>query len=58
MGSEASLKGSVARLWKLVDERMQHGADVAAIDRRIWDLFGQEWAIVFTDLSGFSRQVA
>jgi adenylate cyclase len=58
MGSEASLKGSSARLWKLVDERMKQGADVTAIDQRIWDLFGEEWAIVFTDLAGFSRQVA
>ena len=28
------------------------------IDQRIWDLFGDEWAIMFTDLSGFSRAVA
>ena len=58
MGSEASLKGSSARLWKLVEERMQPNADVAAIDRRIWELFGEEWAVMFTDLAGFSRQVA
>jgi class 3 adenylate cyclase len=58
MGSEASLKGSSARLWKLVEERMKHGTDTAAIDQRIWDLFGEEWAVVFTDLAGFSRQVA
>jgi class 3 adenylate cyclase len=58
MGSEASLNGSSARLWKLVEERTQSGADVAAIDQRIWDLFGEEWAVLFTDLVGFSRQVA
>ncbi|HUS31347.1 MAG TPA: adenylate/guanylate cyclase domain-containing protein, partial [Kofleriaceae bacterium] len=58
MGSEASLKGSSARLWKLVEERMQQGANTAAIDQRIWDLFGEEWAVVFTDLAGFSRHVA
>ena len=58
MGNEPSLKGSSARLWKLVEERMQHGADITAIDQRIWDLFGEEWAVVFTDLAGFSRQVA
>lgn len=52
------LKGSAARLWKLIEERAAVGADVAAIDRRIWDLFGEEWAVMFTDLSGFSRQVA
>ena len=52
------LTRSEARLWKLVEERTKHGADTATIDRRIWDLFGEEWAIMFTDLSGFSRQVA
>ena len=52
------LKGSEARLWRLIDERTQPGADVHAIDQRIWDLFGDDWAIMFTDLSGFSRQVA
>lgn len=56
--SEATLKGSSARLWKLVEERARAGADVAAIDQRIWDLFGEEWAVMFTDLAGFSRQVA
>jgi adenylate cyclase len=58
MGNEATVKGSSARLWKLVELRMLPGADVAAIDQRIWDLFGEEWAVMFTDLAGFSRQVA
>lgn len=66
------LTGSSSRLWKLVEERSQISArtragvaadaartsELAAIDQRIWDLFGEEWAIMFTDLSGFSRQVA
>lgn len=52
------LKGSEARLWRLIDERSKPGADVATIDQRIWDLFGETWAIMFTDLSGFSRHVA
>src|SRR3954465_11449585 len=52
------LNSSTARLWKLIEERTRTGSDVHAIDKRIWDLFGQEWAIMFTDLSGFSRQVA
>jgi class 3 adenylate cyclase len=58
MGSEATLKGSSGRLWKLVEQRTEPGADVAAIDRRIWDMFGEEWAVMFTDLAGFSRHVA
>ena len=53
-----NLKGSEARLWNLIEARSQPSADVAAIDQRIWDLFGEDWAIMFTDLSGFSRRVA
>lgn len=55
---EHEVKGSEARLWALIEARTESGADVAAIDARIWDLFGEEWAVMFTDLSGFSRQVA
>ena len=51
------LKVSEARLWRLIEERTKPGADVDEIDRRIWDLFGEDWAVMFTDLSGFSRQV-
>ncbi len=51
------LKGSAARLWHLISLRCERGADTASIDQRIWDLFGEEWAVVFTDLSGFSRRV-
>lgn len=46
------------RLEKLIEERLKAGANKAAIDARIWDLFGEEWAVMFTDLSGFSRGVA
>lgn len=46
------------RLQNLIEERLGEGADKEAIDRRIWDLFGEEWCIMATDLSGFSRGVA
>jgi adenylate cyclase len=46
------------RLQKLMSERLQPGADRDAVDRRIWDLFGEEWCVMATDLSGFSRGVA
>ena len=46
------------RLQKLIEERLRDGADKESIDRRIWDLFGEEWCIMATDLSGFSRGVA
>lgn len=55
--SDKLLKGSERRLWELIAERARPGADVAEVDRRIWDLFGETWAVMFTDLSGFSRQV-
>jgi class 3 adenylate cyclase len=50
--------GSEARLWALIEERTHPGADIKRIDQRIWDLFGEEWAIMWTDLAGFSRQTA
>jgi len=54
---DRELKVSQARLWALIEERCQPGADAAKIDQRIWDLFGEQWAVMFTDLSGFSRRV-
>jgi adenylate cyclase len=53
-----SLKTSEARLWKLIEERCQPGTDVEQLDRRIWELFGEDWAVMFTDLAGFSRRVS
>jgi len=44
-----------ARLTKLMAERAEPGADTESIDARIWEMFGEEWAIMFTDLAGFSR---
>jgi adenylate cyclase len=51
-------KWSETRLWDLIEQRTHPDADVEKIDQRVWDLFGEEWAIVFTDLSGFSRRAA
>ncbi len=52
------LSASEDRLEKLIEERLRPGADKRTIDERIWDLFGEEWCVMFTDLSGFSRGVA
>lgn len=49
---------SAERLERLIAERIAPGADRQLIDQRIWDLFGETWSVMFTDLSGFSRQVA
>ena len=46
------------RLESLITERIKPEADKKIIDERIWDLFGEEWAVMFTDLSGFSRGAA
>lgn len=55
MVSEIPRGPSAAKLWTLIGERGEAGADKQEIDQRIWSLFGEEWAIIFTDLSGFSR---
>lgn len=54
----ANVPHSESELWALLDERRKPGADLAAIDARIWERFGETWAVVFTDLTGFSRMVA
>ncbi len=52
------ISASEDRLENLILERLAPGADKEKIDQRIWDLFGEDWAVMFTDLSGFSRHVA
>lgn len=49
---------STDRLESLIRQRLEPGADKGRIDQRIWDLFGEDWSVMFTDLSGFSRRVA
>jgi class 3 adenylate cyclase len=49
------LSASEDRLENLLGERLAPNANKEAIDARIWALFGEEWAVMFTDLSGFSR---
>jgi class 3 adenylate cyclase len=56
--SSIAITASEDRLEKLIQARLKPRADKARIDQRIWDLFGEEWCIMFTDLSGFSRKVA
>ncbi|MEK7866180.1 MAG: adenylate/guanylate cyclase domain-containing protein [Planctomycetota bacterium] len=55
---QIGLSASEDRLETLIEERVHPGADKDAIDGRIWDLFGETWAVMFTDLAGFSRAVA
>lgn len=51
-------RASQDRLERLIEARLEPGADTEAIDARIWKLFGERWAVMFTDLIGFSRNVA
>jgi class 3 adenylate cyclase len=46
------------RLEKLIEKRLKSGAEKSRVDEQIWNLFGERWAVMFTDLSGFSRRVA
>jgi adenylate cyclase len=55
--SLAMVDGDEERLKALLDTRLEADADRKSIDQRIWDLFGEHWAIMITDLSGYSRQV-
>lgn len=51
-------KLSEARLWSLIEDRALAGADHKRIDERIWSLYGEDWALLVTDLAGFTRQTA
>jgi adenylate cyclase len=53
-----STSASEDRLEKLIEARLAPGADKPSLDQRIWDLFGEEWSVLYTDFSGFSRSVA
>jgi class 3 adenylate cyclase len=44
-------------LARLIAERMAHPEKASAIDDEIWSTFGETHAVMFTDLSGFSRGV-
>jgi adenylate cyclase len=56
--NRVAITASEDRLEQLIVARLAPGADQEAIDARIWNLFGEEWTVMFTDLSGFSRGVA
>jgi len=52
------ISASEDRLEKLIEARLKPKSNKKAIDERIWDLFGEDWCVMATDLSGFSRNVA
>jgi len=52
------MQNSEGRLYDLIVQRLLPDANKVEIDQRIWDLFGEEWCVMMTDLAGFSRRVA
>jgi adenylate cyclase len=46
------------RLERLIQQRLQPNANTEEVDKHIWDLFGEQWAVMYTDLVGFSRHVS
>lgn len=54
----SDMQNSEDRLYGLIEQRLLPGANKTEIDQRIWDLFGEEWCVMLTDLAGFSRRVA
>ena len=56
--SKTAMQNSEGRLYDLIAQRLLPEANKAEIDQRIWDLFGEEWCVMMTDLAGFSRRVA
>ncbi len=52
------MENSHERLIRMLSRRAEEGADRDAIDQKIWDTFGETWSVMFTDLSGFSRNSA
>jgi len=51
------ISASEDRLERLIEERLKSNNNKEEIDQKIWDLFGEEWCVMMTDLSGFSRNV-
>jgi len=43
-------------LFELIEQRLAPGADLAAIDQKIWAMFGETWAVLCSDMSGFTRR--
>lgn len=43
-------------LFEMIEQRLAPGADIEAIDKRIWAMFGETWAVLCSDMSGFTRR--
>lgn len=59
MKRDSILSGaSYERLHSLLAERVscESEEDKTKVDKRIYDLFSEDWCVMFTDLEGFSKK--
>ena len=52
------MENSLERMIALLSDWTDAGADRDEVEKKIWSTFGEDWTVMFTDLSGFSRKVA
>lgn len=50
------MKKSRETLVELIEQRLEIGANIQAIDEKIWSMFGEDWAILCSDMSGFTER--
>ncbi|KAF0250257.1 MAG: putative adenylate/guanylate cyclase [bacterium] len=43
-------------LTELIEQRLESGTDITALDQKIWAMFGEPWAILCSDMSGFTKR--
>jgi adenylate cyclase len=43
-------------LFDLIEQRLQPGANIAELDEKIWSMFGETWAVLCSDMTGFTRR--
>jgi len=43
-------------LTELIEQRLESGTNIEAIDQKIWAMFGEPWAILCSDMSGFTKR--
>lgn len=43
-------------LFELIEERLKPGSDIEAVDEKIWSMLGETWAVLCSDMSGFSSR--
>ncbi len=43
-------------LTELIEQRLEPSADITALDQKIWAMFGEPWAILCSDMSGFTKR--